>query len=767
MRVIIERLILPMTVAGALLSGCGGSHGNSPVPVVNAGTDQTVNANTQVALQGQFSDKSGTLGGSVWNQVSGPSVNLSAQARQSRSISFTAPVVSRPTVLTFTLTVFDEDGLSATDTVNVTVDPAVMLKGKVTDGPIAGATVTVTVGSQTYTTTAAADGTYSINIGAVDPSAFVTITATGGSGQGNVKLVSFAGTAGALLTASGSNGTLDGTVSTSDAGAVDATNLSTAEAALIMAANGGNPPSTDTQLTDLQKSVDSSALLQLATVIKLVVDDGIPLPSGVSNTLALAQSTSATNAVITEVNSSDPNLFQNTMNQVLSDAATLVGYQTGSVPSEYFINRAGCYVCANRGYRLTFNSDGTGHRYAVDAAYSSDFTWTINSSEQIEIQYDPNDPVVIGGLTCTTSIGPVGCTQTITSATITRLTAGSTVDSVAIESKGTIAYNSSSLSTTAYDGTHNFIAMSPGALTKFAAADVTGTWAVPLSYPLIPDEYVEDLLTFKADGTGVRPVDGETFTWAVDSTTGVLGIQFAGGDQLDLYGLRTDGNLGMDTMASMTTAAGKQFTMPQLLVKGVDSSLPGTLSLASIDGPQQYMDWGGLDFNVNSAAGTAQVEFYDNSTGKITFQYPVQATYNGSYFEMITWLDVNNGWANVSSCTGVTICFEQDSTKWYPLAIDNDGRLFVLEEETGWNYDSTASIANYRGTVAYGDHIIRWLWKDANPPSSVTSPYRYPLSVATQSSRGTLVRRLQSAQNPTVSLRTLRRMPTYHTLSQK
>lgn len=56
-----------------------------------------------------------------WAQIAGPAVTLSSAT--SDKPTFTAPTVTATTVLTFQLTVTDTGGLSASDSVNVTVNP--------------------------------------------------------------------------------------------------------------------------------------------------------------------------------------------------------------------------------------------------------------------------------------------------------------------------------------------------------------------------------------------------------------------------------------------------------------------------------------------------------------------------------------------------------------------------------------------------------------------------------------------------------------------
>ena len=91
-----------------------------PEPLADAGTDQTVQEGaTNVTLNGSGSndDPYGTIVSFLWEQVGTPAVTLSGAATQ--TATFTAPdVAAAGAILTFQLTVTDNDGLTDTATVN-------------------------------------------------------------------------------------------------------------------------------------------------------------------------------------------------------------------------------------------------------------------------------------------------------------------------------------------------------------------------------------------------------------------------------------------------------------------------------------------------------------------------------------------------------------------------------------------------------------------------------------------------------------------------
>ena len=102
------------------------------LPTANAGTDQSVNENVFVNLNGSASsDTDGTISSHNWTQTQGPVVTLNNA--NTATPNFTAPSVSTATIFTFELTVTDNDGGSAVDQITVTVGN-VQLSPRVSDG---------------------------------------------------------------------------------------------------------------------------------------------------------------------------------------------------------------------------------------------------------------------------------------------------------------------------------------------------------------------------------------------------------------------------------------------------------------------------------------------------------------------------------------------------------------------------------------------------------------------------------------------------------
>ncbi|WP_207064015.1 S8 family serine peptidase [Motiliproteus sp. SC1-56] len=96
-------------------------HPVNSLPTVNAGGDLSVNEYAAVTLTGEASDPDGTIVDYAWSQTGGEPVQMNGA--DSASLSFRAPMVGQSQLLSFELTVTDNEGASARDSVAVVVNP--------------------------------------------------------------------------------------------------------------------------------------------------------------------------------------------------------------------------------------------------------------------------------------------------------------------------------------------------------------------------------------------------------------------------------------------------------------------------------------------------------------------------------------------------------------------------------------------------------------------------------------------------------------------
>lgn len=126
--------LLLLFILSFSIAACGGGSSSSPsgtpevpeqtnlAPIVDAGIDQQVLELVTVSLSAKTTDD-GTVNTVQWSQLSGANVTLST--RDSQATSFTAPLVSVITEFSFRFTATDNQGLSSSDTIKITVNPII------------------------------------------------------------------------------------------------------------------------------------------------------------------------------------------------------------------------------------------------------------------------------------------------------------------------------------------------------------------------------------------------------------------------------------------------------------------------------------------------------------------------------------------------------------------------------------------------------------------------------------------------------------------
>jgi hypothetical protein len=245
-------------------------------------------------------------------------------------------------------------------TVNVEVGPggvAMQLRGQVVDSPIPGAVVTVSVGGFDFRTVADANGNYVLDIAALQGDAFVTLTATGESASGvPIKFYSLVGEIVRLNAASGT----DGVLTRDEFNQLNVTNLSTAQYSLLASANGGSPPDSDEELLPLAQNIDLDKLVELAAIIKLVVDGGVPLPAGSTDLLDLISDPAAVADFKADL---APGQLDVAIDAVSEDPNVVPDFRPGAIPGAYTLISASApgtirVGVSGSGVLLSFNNTG-------------------------------------------------------------------------------------------------------------------------------------------------------------------------------------------------------------------------------------------------------------------------------------------------------------------------------------------------------------------------------------------------------------------------
>lgn len=445
-------------------------------------------------------------------------------------------------------------------TVNLT------LKGQVIDAAIPNALVTVSVAGRSFTATADASGNYTVTM-TLPPDAVgnvVTITAAGAAGQPNVVLTSTLGSFSALMTQAGS----DATLTRDENNNTNVTNLTTAIDALVVAANGGVPVSNDQQLSDALKAIDADLALDIAAAIKLVIDGGVALPAGVSNTLQLATTSDARDSFIADQQANNATAFDQARSDTSNDPAITPVMTADQVPPRAYAiltataNPQDLYSSGAAPVEaFDFNRDGSG-RYANGLASSTAMQWAIDGSGLITVSFTQSPSYSYVTFPIDPQTGQqvrVNCTDRLDSVKIKPLS--STSATVTDRYETTCDDTRFNRPAADYASTQAFV--TPQQLTPLTRADVAGSTVTLSVYE--PDTESPDMnlastydfVTFNTDGTGSTRLRGRTLTWSLNSD-GAVEVDFSNGAHTTFSVIRSLSDLGTLVLADASTSAGQR-----------------------------------------------------------------------------------------------------------------------------------------------------------------------------------------------------------------
>ncbi len=252
------------------------------------------------------------------------------------------------------------------------------LSGFVTDNPIQDATVTATVGDQTFTADqpTASDGSYQIDITSDDPEALVRLEAVDNSGTTRLSAIvdSFEAIEEAVEDESEDED-------------FNVTNITTAQEVLATRLTDDGSIDSKEELVDAVSRVETDDLLEVSAAIKLVVDnvDGVELPEEVDDTLALAEAiVSGESDFIDEVEQSAPGALDNAIDLVLTDGNATVAWDADSVP--------GVYVSTDSASIFAFFSGGIGYTQPSGEGSAAMFDWQVDEDGVLNLFIGGDEP---------------------------------------------------------------------------------------------------------------------------------------------------------------------------------------------------------------------------------------------------------------------------------------------------------------------------------------------------------------------------------------
>ncbi len=581
------------------------------------------------------------------------------------------------------------------------------ISGQVTDAPVPNADVTVSVGAETYETRADALGFYSLDVSTSDLDALVRISARGTSQAGQpLEFVALA----------------DAFENLDDSAEQDVTNVTTAGYLLAVDANGGQEPATLEELQSAETAVDADEVLELAAVIKLVVDDpDYSLPEGFDSLLDFAGNEAAVAQFIADVEAGeDASAVDDTEDQIINDDTLVAGFEAGQLPTRYFaVPSANPGYLARNGSILEFDAgSNTGRLLSYDSSFGTpqnlEYTWNI-AEGQLVLEY--SEP-----LTTTSFVFPdesiatpeqlealnnAGVVQVIEVSAVTRteytlLTDGALVDLVQIEEERQISYEpeqagdeviqlasrvETSTSTSGLRA-EDAIEVVPFVDTCGGNNDavcVPGTWGASMRYSPgtgfqgeFPVSDWGDVVTFADSGLALGEISGTSAEW--DVVDGKLVISYSDGwtqtvtivDRLGLeYGVFKEFSNGSERFAdfSIYVKAETPLVFADALLANADgefwngeinSWIPGFLEDSGEPVPNGVFGWS------FSTLGDPKQGFNERATVSGDTISLVQSP--------ITW-SIDNNVLSIDRGFG-TIRF------WYPLAqttVGGDRQIYVME----------------------------------------------------------------------------------------
>lgn len=630
----------------------------------------------------------------------------------------------------FTYTISDGED-TAEATVTVTVQQTVTVNGRVIDAPISVATVTVTVGENTFTTTADNDGYYSIDISYTDGTELLVLNAQGSpiNEQEYVTLVSIMPSLATLQTVAGEDGILE----RSEASGTHVTNVTTASAVLAAAALGGNAPTNEEELETAQAAIQPETLLELAAVIKLIIDyQDFSLPAGSADILSFANNIEAYNAFVAEVQADDPELLSDIVENIINDPEVVA--IDDSAPPSYYINifptRQGFISTGSRGF--LFNSGGTGEVFTsffTEEGNNTTMSWEKDDRGFYNITFDApvvstnfpsiydvtDDPDILAAYEAL-NITQVEGSRYQFGTSFKVISAGTRNDTVQIAEIYTEAYPPLEYEGTTYEIPTRLIEIDyqgvfiNGDKVEYwdaDAEDVVGVWAVSMLGRASPDDvnrfFYTELVTFAANGTFTSEFSGQSGEWTIDDESIVVMTYGDVTQQVEviaqegkLYGglvvAETDSGsivAGYDwvvkqnpdfsfTVADMLTAADENWFA---YVNAWQTS--GWVD--AVDEPTigNYFGWQFVDefygFNVSLYCD----EFF--SLGYCAYGETTQGlNWNGHDWSIATdtgAIEMDRAY-NCSLSGLPTNC---RTRSWYPLDVEENGFVYILEIEDGNN----------------------------------------------------------------------------------
>jgi hypothetical protein len=546
---------------------------NNVLPTVTAAFEAAAEK-SDVTLTAVAADSDGEITSYSWTQTAGTPVTLTGA--DTATLSFTAPSVTEDTELTFSLSVTDDDEEAAAVSGIVTVTPVMTtftVSGTVSGASFANAQVSGIVAGNTFTTTAGADGSFSLPLQADDDESnlFANITASSVTTPGlefykfvpsltaDTQVVVAPSAVSKLSTALTNLFRASPMAEGDSSNAIAINAVSTALYSLIIAANGGTAPADLDSFTFVEKSVSPDDLIEAAAVVQLVAQGGdFALPEGVTNVLELLTNVEAYNDYVAAAEATTPGIIATTIDDIIADPELTPPVDASSLASTYFeVYPAADGFLSRGGNRYDFNEDGTGAE--TFSSGMNEFSWELADGviqltylDEAPSYYYPSVDASNVGLTGEqkqllkdNNITQVEVMRVQQSSSMQRIIQGEKTDTYRFVSTGidtmtpiTVGQTLVNPAGVVYESNQDQLLRNADKLgdVKFTETELVGQWMFEHYYYVGEQglgyaNMFADIFEINADGTGTALEVDKSFSWEVDAA-GAFVATFADGSSI-------------------------------------------------------------------------------------------------------------------------------------------------------------------------------------------------------------------------------------------
>lgn len=410
-------------------------------------------------------------------------------------------------------------------------------------------------------------------------------------------------------------------------------------------------------------------------------------------------------------------IFVDATRGLLNGPDRILEFKAEFLPAEYRMIGMNPNLSRNAGKVLRFNDDGTGTMVTATGTHAT--TWSIDNNGVLTIR--PDD-----GLAETMHRGATSYETHATEIKYFLINEGAHSDLVveSVTSQVNFLTDGVRYQTVETEDIYAFTAVKPGMHSLWSSDEVTGSWALPgVNRRIEPnvEAHVPQDAVFEFMDSGTGSVNGEDFTWQIDSDGNLL-VTFVDGsvnkyvkltEQLTEIGVLA---LGTDLTTGVVGfhANGGLAVKIEYDLSPAESVLTGRYALFGDNylaydlyaGPEM-----GLVYEVESNG--RMVEFGRDDDGNFTIPDLDYARYwepAGDSLRSDLLFDRTSGEVNWACTGGVPNCVVNNDFVWHFLRQDGN-RLYVLQESATYDYPEGPDGPK---NVDYGESRLLW-WQMQDP----------------------------------------------------